>query len=95
MLLARYAVGKPLGKVLMNVSLDGIDSIDAAPGSLVRYLVAFDLTKPIPDGILAILMNENGVDVHAHPASTFGGALVSNPTTYDSDVHKTFKTSAN
>jgi hypothetical protein len=95
MLLARYAVGKPLGKVLMNVSLDGIDSIDAAPGSLVRYLVAFDLTKPIPDGILAILMNENGVDVHAHPATTFGGAAVSPVTAYNADLHKTFKTSAN
>ena len=98
MLLASYAAGKPLGKVLMNVSLDGLDSIDAAAGSVVRYLIAFDQTKPIPYGILAILMNENGVDAHADPNQTFGvGEMKKNPVYTEAEIAamKTFKTSAN
>ena len=95
MLLAGYAAGKPLGKVLMNVDLTGFDSIaDVSADSVVRYLIAFDQSKPMPSGILAILMNENGVDVNADPA-TFGGAVVAEPIDYDAAVHKTFKTSAN
>jgi hypothetical protein len=98
MLLARYAVGKPLGKVLMNVSLDGLDSIDAVAGSVVRYLISFDLTKPIPSGILAILMNDNGVDAHADPDATFGVGEKKKSSVYTTDeiaAMKTFKTSAN
>jgi hypothetical protein len=98
MLLASYAAGKPLGKVLMNVSLDGLDSIDAAAGSVVRYLIAFDQSKPVPSGILAILMNENGVDAHADPTQTFGVDAKKKSPVYTADeiaAMKTFKTSAN
>jgi len=97
MLLARYSPEKPLGKVLMNVSLDGLDSIDAVAGSVVRYLISFDLTKPIPSGILAILMNDNGVDAHADPDATFGvGEKKKSPiyTANEIAAMKTFKTSA-
>ena len=97
MLLAGYAAGKPLGKVLMNVDLTGLDSIDAAAGSVVRYLIAFDQSKPVPSGILAILMNENGVDAHADP-TTFGVGEKKKTPIYTADeiaAMKTFKTSAN
>jgi hypothetical protein len=64
----------------------------------VRYLISFDLTKPIPSGILAILMNDNGVDAHADPDATFGVGEKKKSSVYTTDeiaAMKTFKTSAN
>ena len=64
----------------------------------MRYLIAFDQTKPIPYGILAILMNENGVDAHADPNQTFGVGEKKKSPVYTADeiaAMKTFKTTAN
>lgn len=75
LLLAYYDASKPAGEVFMKINMAPLSSVDANPNAEVRMLaVPADKSKPIPDGLMVILRNANGVDIRVSPTGTYGSS---------------------